>query len=285
MKIRIDQALLKSLVLMAGVIEARDPYTGGHLWRVSQYAHLLSQASGFSGDIAFQARLGGFLHDIGKISIPDGVLGKQGELTDKEYAVVKTHPGIGAMLIQEHPLAELVIDAVHQHHEWVNGSGYPDRLHSHQISAIARMVCISDAFDALTSTRPYRRQVSTSAAMAALKLEHGTQFDAELLVTFNGLANSGDLDSIVGHSAPEVPLVNCPSCGPVIVVGRETQDGDLSYCRVCGSQHRLHRRGGTFEVAPTGEVSTADQLKPKPEWGTIQAFIDHAPTFIKQLPV
>ena len=128
MKIRIEKPLLKSLTLMASVIEARDAYTGGHLWRVSQYAQLLAQAAGLTSEMIFLAGLGGFLHDIGKISIPDHILGKRGSLTESEYEVVKTHPGIGAVLIQEHPLGDLALSTVHQHHEWVNGMGYPDRL-------------------------------------------------------------------------------------------------------------------------------------------------------------
>lgn len=282
MKIQIDPFLLKSLILMAGVVEARDPYTGGHLWRVSQYAHGLALSSGLSADMSFLARLGGFLHDIGKISIPDGVLGKRDKLTVAEHAVVKTHPGIGATLIQEHPLGELAVKAVHQHHEWANGLGYPDGLHGDQISVLARIVSIADAFDALTSSRPYRQSVSTEAALTALKMEHGTQFDANLLDVFGRMAATGDLEAIVGNSEPEVSLVACPSCGPVVVVSRAARDGDLGYCRVCGSQHRLHRKAATFEVEPTGRMGTAEQLKPIPEWGTIQAFVDQAPRSINR---
>jgi HD-GYP domain-containing protein (c-di-GMP phosphodiesterase class II) len=157
MKLQIEKPLLKSLVLMASMIEARDAYTGGHLWRVSQYAHQLAEAAGLSAEMAFLSALGGFLHDIGKISIPDDILEKPGRLTESEYDVVKTHPGIGATLIQEHPLGELALAAVHQHHERIDGRGYPDQLQGDQISIFARIVAIADAFDALTSTRPYRK--------------------------------------------------------------------------------------------------------------------------------
>lgn len=104
MKIQIEKPLLKSLAMMASMIEARDAYTGGHLWRVSQYSQQLAEAAGLPTEMVFLSRQGGFLHDIGKISIPDGILGKRGKLTEPEYEVVKTHPGIGAILIQEHPL-------------------------------------------------------------------------------------------------------------------------------------------------------------------------------------
>jgi HD-GYP domain-containing protein (c-di-GMP phosphodiesterase class II) len=281
MKIQIEKPLLKSLTLMASVIEARDAYTGGHLWRVSQYAQRLAQAAGLTTEMVFLAGLGGFLHDIGKISIPDHILGKRGNLTDPEYEVVKTHPGIGALLIQEHPLGDLALAAVHQHHEWVNGRGYPDRLHGEQISIYARIVGIADAFDALTSTRPYRRGVAAEPAVAALKVEHGTQFDAGLLDAFIRMVQLDLLNQIVGHSESGVPMVHCLNCGPVITVSKSTRDGDIGFCRVCGTKHRLHRSGGTFVVEPMGAKGSAEELQPQPERVSIEAFISQAPDMVE----
>lgn len=280
MKIQIEKPLLKSLTLMASMIEARDAYTGGHLWRVSQYSQRLAQAAGLPTEMVFLARLGGFLHDIGKISIPDGILGKRGKLTEPEYDVVKTHPGIGASLVQEHPLGDLALPAIHQHHEWVNGTGYPGGLQGDRISIFARIVSIADAFDALTSTRPYRRGVAVDLAVKALKAEHGTQFDARLLDTFAGLALVDTVGEIAGHSEQGVPMVVCPPCGPVITVSRDAVDGDICYCRICGSKHRLHRDGESFVVEPTGEKGSADTLKPRPETGAINTFISEAPTWV-----
>ena len=280
MKIEIEKPLLKSLTLMASLIEARDAYTGGHLWRVSQYSHRLAEAAGLPAKMVFLARLGGFLHDIGKISIPDVILGKRGKLSEPEYEVVKTHPGIGATLIQEHPLGALALAAVHQHHEWVNGKGYPDHLQDEQISLFARIVSIADAFDALTSTRPYRLGVASAPAVEALRAEHGTQFDARLLDTFIQMVQLDALQGVVGYSEQGVPMVQCPPCGPVITVSPNAKDGDFVYCRVCGSKHRLHRDGDTFVVEPTGTVGTAESLKPRPEENSIQAFISRAPQWV-----
>jgi HD-GYP domain-containing protein (c-di-GMP phosphodiesterase class II) len=281
MKIRIEKPLLKSLTLMASVIEARDAYTGGHLWRVSQYSQRLAQAAGMSSEMVFLAGLGGFLHDIGKISIPDHILGKRGHLTEQEYEVVKTHPGIGAVLIQEHPLGDLALTAVHQHHEWIDGSGYPDRLTGEQISIYARIVSIADAFDALTSTRPYRREVETVPAVAALRSEHGTQFDTALLDAFVHMVQIDTLKEVVGHSQFGVPMVRCTNCGPVITVSADTRDGDTGYCRVCGTRHRLHRDGDSFTVEPLGVRGSAEDLQPLPERATIEAFIDQAPKSVE----
>lgn len=280
MKLTIEKPLLKSLTLMASVIEARDAYTGGHLWRVSQYCQRLARAVAMPDQMVYLAGLGGFLHDIGKISIPDVILGKLGKLSDSEYDVVKTHPGIGATLIQEHPLADLALSAIHQHHEWIDGSGYPDQLQGDQISPIARIVSIADAFDALTSTRPYRHGVAATPAVEVLKEEHGTQFDAGLLDAFIEMIRLDSLRAIVGHSEQGIPMVECPSCGPVITVTRATKDGDIGYCRVCGSKHRLHQDEDTFVVEPTGEMGSAEELKPRPEINSIEAFISRAPKHV-----
>lgn len=281
MKIRIEKPLLKSLTLMASVIEARDAYTGGHLWRVSQYSQRLAQACGMTPEMVFLAGLGGFLHDIGKISIPDNILGKQGSLTDPEYEVVKTHPGIGAVLIQEHPLGDLALAAVHQHHEWMDGRGYPDRLQGEQISIYARIVSIADAFDALTSARPYRREVEAEPAAASLRVEQGTQFDTRLLDTFIHMVQIETLEAVVGHSRPGVPLVHCWNCGPVIAIADNTKDGDIAFCRVCGTRHRLHRDGDSFAVEPLGVKGSAEELRPLPERAVIEAFIDQAPESVE----
>lgn len=281
MKFRIEKPLLKSLTLMASVVEARDAYTGGHLWRVSQYAQQLAQAVGMPPEMVFLAGLGGFLHDIGKVGIPDHILGKRGRLTASEYEVVKTHPGIGAVLIQEHPLGDLALAAVHQHHEWADGSGYPDRLQGEQISVYARIVSIADAFDALTSTRPYRREVETRPAVTSLCAELGTQFDAQLLDTFVQMAQIETLQNYVGHSQPGVPMVHCRNCGPVITVSASAKDGDIAFCRVCGTRHRLHRDGDTFAVEPLGVKGSAGELQPFPERDVIEAFIDRAPEWVE----
>jgi HD-GYP domain-containing protein (c-di-GMP phosphodiesterase class II) len=281
MRFQIEKPVLKSLTLMASMIEARDAYTGGHLWRVSQYAQKMAYAAGMTPEMAFLAGLGGFLHDIGKISIPDHILGKRGSLTESEYEVVMTHPGVGSMLIQEHPLGDLAIAAVHQHHEWVNGMGYPQRLQGEQISIYARIVAIADAFDALTSARPYRRRVAAEPAVTALKAEHGTQFDARLLDDFIQMVQLENLREIVGFSDWGVPMVSCPNCGPVITISASTRDGDVGYCRVCGTRHRLHRQGDSFVVEPLGQKGSAEELQPRPERVPIEAFIAQAPQSVE----
>lgn len=178
-------------------------------------------------------------------------------------------------------MGDLALAAVHQHHERMDGRGYPDRLEGEQISVLARIVSIADAFDALTSTRPYRRAGASRLAVEELKGAQDSQFDALLLTAFIGMVQKEAVQEIIGHSDQGVRLVTCPSCGPVITVTQTAKDGDTGFCRVCGSKHRLHRQGDTFEVEPVGETGTAEQLQPRPETGAIESFVAQAPDWIE----
>lgn len=160
--------LLKSLYGLSMIVEARDPYTGGHLWRVSQFSRLLAEASGLSPRATALAELGGFLHDLGKVGVPDSILGKPGKLDAAEFDVIRTHPAIGQRLLTPHPLSHLAIEAVVGHHEMPDGKGYPRGLRGDAIPAVARTVAIADAFDAMTSTRPYRPGMPIATAMAII---------------------------------------------------------------------------------------------------------------------
>jgi HD-GYP domain-containing protein (c-di-GMP phosphodiesterase class II) len=161
--------LLRSLLLMAWFVEARDPYTGGHLWRVSRYAKLLGEAAGLPAADVARVSLGGFLHDLGKIGIPDAVLRKSSALNDDEYAIVRTHPELGWRMLSGHPLAELVKEAVYSHHERPDGKGYPRGLRADELHLDARIVGLCDAFDAMTSSRPYRAGMSRGQALAIIQ--------------------------------------------------------------------------------------------------------------------
>src|SRR4030067_1426624 len=150
-----SEQLLKSLFIMASMVEARDPYTGGHLWRVSQFCRVLAERGGLPPNQVARISLGGFLHDLGKIAVPDAILNKPARLTDGEYEIIKTHPDVGRRLLIDHPLAALAESAVFAHHERPDGMGYPQRLSQEQISVDRRIVGICDAFGAMTRTPPY----------------------------------------------------------------------------------------------------------------------------------
>lgn len=269
--LNVAPSLLHSLFVMGAIVEARDAYTGGHLWRVGQYSKWLAEQAGLSRHEVFLATAGGFLHDLGKVGIPDAILNKPGRLDDQEYAVIKTHPAIGVELLQQHPLAPLALDAVSYHHERPDGQGYPYRLNGEETPVIARIVAIADAFDAMTSTRPYRRGMPMEQALAILREEQGRQFDEALCGHFLALATANRLEHIIAHSFHDRRLVDCPMCGPaVIAIDAATVDGGLHYCRACRGEFRLHRSGDTFVAEFTGGQADPDQIRPRPDFDPIE---------------
>ena len=254
--------LLASLLTMAWFVEARDPYTGGHLWRVSRYARLLAEAAGLSDADAARVSLGGFLHDLGKVGVPDAILRKPDRLTDDEYSIIKTHPSVGLRMLSGHPLARLVSDAVLLHHERPDGQGYPRGLAGAAIPAMARMVGICDAFDAMTSQRPYRAGMQRDHALAIIQEFRGTQFDDRFAKLFIALGEAGRLDHVIGHSDEGIPLQSCPMCGPTLVLRREQQAGEHLYCRNCSGEFLLEAQAGKLRATPTGQQGQAPDLEP-----------------------
>ncbi|MDX8404905.1 MAG: HD domain-containing protein [Mariprofundus sp.] len=256
------ESLLQSLFVMSSMVEARDTYTGGHLWRVGQFSRLLAEQVGLSRREVARISVGGFLHDLGKISIPDAILGKAGPLSDQEYEVIKTHPEVGARLLGGHPLAGLVEQAVLSHHEIPSGKGYPNGLSAEQIPLDARIVGICDAFDAMTSNRPYRQGMPVERALSIIEKELGKQFDRAYGEQFVRLGRQGLLDHIVGHSEPGIPMQRCPICGPTIVVTRKHHSGDHIFCRHCGGEAKLVRSEQGIRIHPTGRMGRPAELEP-----------------------
>lgn len=255
--------LLSSLFVMASMVEARDPYTGGHLWRVSQFSRLLATEAGLPGADVARISIGGFLHDLGKIGVPDSILNKEGPLDDGEYEVIKTHPSVGNRLLAGHPLGTLVRAAVLSHHETPAGTGYPLRLSGDAIPLDARIVGICDAFDAMTSNRPYRREMPIGRALEIIEGNLGRQFDPVYGKRFIAMGRDGMLDAIVGHSEPGIPIQDCPLCGPTIVITRHNHSGDHVYCRHCGGEAVVEREGESIRLRPTGRQGEADHLEPE----------------------
>lgn len=254
--------LLASLMTMAWAVEARDPYTGGHLWRVSRYARLLADQLGYDEADAARVSVGGFLHDLGKIAVPDAILRKTGALTDDEYAIIKTHPDVGLRLLAGHPLAELVREAVLLHHERPDGRGYPRGLVGDAIPAMARVVGVCDAFDAMTSHRPYRPGMPRDRALSIIGEARGSQFDRDIADVFLRMGSHGMLDHVIGHSDDGIPLRECPMCGPTLVIRREHRAGDHLFCRNCTSEFELHERNDSLAAIPTNGQGQAADLEP-----------------------
>lgn len=247
---------------MAWFVEARDPYTGGHLWRVSRYAGQIAEAAGATPSEVALAALGGLLHDIGKIGISDQILRKSGPLAAEEMAAIRTHPIIGHRMLSGHPLAGWVSTVILMHHERPDGSGYPRGLHNAEIPFLARVVAVADTFDAMTSHRTYRPPRPLALALEELGTVADAQLDARLVRHLIDLAQTGAFVEVLGHSDHGIPLLECPTCGPTIVVEKGHRAGHALFCRNCGEGFRLEEREGVLVAAPTGSRGTPEDLAP-----------------------
>lgn len=169
--------------------EYRDNESGLHVIRLSHYARLLSLKIGLAANEAEQIMHASLMHDIGKITIPDSILLKSGELTDEEIAIVRTHPTVGAKIIGEHPsgLLNLARNIALTHHEKWNGEGYPSGLAGQSIPLAGRIVAIADTFDALTSKRPHKKAWAIDDALEYIEKEAGASFDPILAPLFVSL--------------------------------------------------------------------------------------------------
>ncbi len=186
------EGILRSLALM---IEARDQYTDGHCERLSHYAVALGAVLSQSAEDLAALDRGGYLHDIGKIGIPDALLLKPSSLTAEEFEMMKQHTVIGDRLCGELRSLRLVRRIVRQHHERLDGSGYPDGLRGDEISVLAQIVSTVDLYDAVTSARPYRPALPPEYAFTELRDEAARGLrNPEMVEAFIDLARSGDLD-------------------------------------------------------------------------------------------
>jgi HD-GYP domain-containing protein (c-di-GMP phosphodiesterase class II) len=183
--LRLQETMFTDVVrAMVGALEARDRYTCGHSERVAMFARKLSAAAGMSLEVCDRLYLTGLLHDIGKIAIPDAVLQKPGHLENDERALMETHTDAGWRIL--HPLSQLrdVLPGVLFHHEKFDGTGYPDKLQGKDIPEDARVLAICDAYDAMTSDRPYRQGMPQEKAEAILRQGAGSHWDPDLIEVF-----------------------------------------------------------------------------------------------------
>jgi putative two-component system response regulator len=159
------------ITTLGATIEARDVYTGNHCERLARYAVDLGQALGVPDALRKALRLGGYLHDLGKIAVPDGVLLKPGPLTVAEREQVNRHPGVGADLVREMQTLHAVRPIIRHHHERWDGAGYPDGLRGEAIPLGARIMAVVDVYDALRTERPYKPPLALGASLDVLRAE------------------------------------------------------------------------------------------------------------------
>lgn len=183
-KEQLEKAYLESIETLRYTVEAKDNYTRGHSDRVSQYAVLIGLKLGLSPFDLKTLRIGGLFHDIGKIGISDSILLKNSKLTKEEYEEIKKHPTIGKNILSNAEIFKDIIPIVLYHHEKYDGTGYPYGLSDKDIPLLARIVSVADAFDAMTSKRSYRNELSFDFVKEEIKSKMGTQFDPIVATTF-----------------------------------------------------------------------------------------------------
>lgn len=181
----------QTVTTLGAALDLRDPYTAEHSRRVAEYSRLVATDLGLSAAAIGHVEQAALLHDIGKVGVPDSVLFKNCPLDADDWTLIRTHPQIGAQLIADIPGMRDVYPSVLHHHEHVDGSGYPDGLKGDEIPLGARIIAVADAFDAMTTDRPYRRGLDSAAAIQELQRGAGTHFDKRCLRTFVRLVTRG----------------------------------------------------------------------------------------------
>jgi putative two-component system response regulator len=177
---RIRASFFNTIRALNNALEARDKYTSGHSQRVTDLAAAITRQMRLTPEVSESIVLAGMLHDIGKIGIGEAILNKPAALTDFEYREIKKHPEIGERIMGPVAADEEILQCVRHHHEHFDGSGYPDGLAGEKIPLGARILAVADAFEAMTSERPYRKALSPEAAFAEIERGKGTQFDPEI---------------------------------------------------------------------------------------------------------
>ncbi len=170
--------------VLGNAIAMRDHDTGAHNLRVALYSGLFGQALDLDPQLIRDLVVGAFLHDLGKIAIPDRVLLKAGSLTDEEWEIMRRHCELGERLLGQLPTFHSAIPVIRHHHERYDGTGYPDRLAGNDIPLIARAFAVVDVFDALVSVRPYKQAMPLDKALGILEAGKGTHFDPNLVSVF-----------------------------------------------------------------------------------------------------
>jgi putative nucleotidyltransferase with HDIG domain len=189
----LEDLFFDTIKSLAQAIDARDPYTRGHSERVTRYSEIIAKEMNLSPKEREIIREAGLLHDIGKIGIRDGILLKPSHLTEEEFEQIKKHPDIGYNIVNSIRHLRHIVPGIRSHHERVDGGGYPDNLKGDEIPLYGRIICVADAFDAMTSDRPYRKGLSKEEAVKRIKNNVNSQFDPKVVKAFISAYEKGKI--------------------------------------------------------------------------------------------
>jgi HD-GYP domain-containing protein (c-di-GMP phosphodiesterase class II) len=201
----LEPPYLQFVETMAQALDARDPYTAGHSFRVAEYSYTIALGLGLAETDARTIHIAAQLHDIGKIGMSDVVLQKKGRLTREEFDFIKLHPQMGRKILERVAVFDKYLSVVELHHENTDGSGYPYGIRGSQIPLEARIVRVADAFDAMTSDRSYRHRLSPELAQKEIFDCSGTHFDPTVATAFLNLAAAGRIQ-VIGNSIPDLSV-------------------------------------------------------------------------------
>ncbi len=201
--LRLREDTQDALAALVDVVELRDPYTAGHSARVAEMARKLAMRLGMTPEEADLVESAGHIHDVGKVAIDPAVLTKAGALTEAEWNEMRRHPGLGADVVQRLTAYGTGHRLVRHHHEAWNGGGYPDRLEAESIPLGARVIAVADAYDAMTSARPYRQARSPAEAREILRQGAGQQWDARVVAALLDELAEHDIASTTTTITPE----------------------------------------------------------------------------------
>ena len=238
-----QEALTKGLVLaIINSIDAKDCYTAGHSERVASFAQCIAKRMGLSAKECDRIHMAGLLHDVGKIGIPDSVLKKPDKLTNEEFEIIKSHPFIGYSILRHVTNIDYVLPGVLLHHEAFDGTGYPQGLKGRDIPLMARILAVCDAFDAMTSTRPYRQALPLEKAAFILRSDSDKTWDGEIvevlfeciragIITPGKVAWANMLDREPISDPVDVPdLISCPLKPSAIATPQLSFPTDAATC-------------------------------------------------------
>jgi hypothetical protein len=205
--VEMREMFTQTIGALAEAVDKRDPYTSKHSQRVRSISVDIGRQMRVSAGELEALEWGGLLHDVGKIGVPDNVLLKQGKLTREERITMNAHPVLGAQIIGPVDRLAPELPVIRHHHEWYNGSGYPDRLMGDEIPKLARILHVADAFEAMTADRPYRKALSTEQALAELRKFAGVQFDPEVVDAFVKTSWADDVRDVGEPELRPIPLL------------------------------------------------------------------------------
>jgi putative nucleotidyltransferase with HDIG domain len=188
----LQKSMSSTITLLSQVVEYRDPYTAGHQRRVGNCSAEIAQWMGLGTDVVESVRIMGYIHDIGKIVVPSEILSKPGRLTHPEFLLLQSHSQAGYEMLSDANLPPIIAEAIYQHHERIDGSGYPRKLKGDQISLQAHILMVADVVEAMTSHRPYRPSLGLDVALAEIEDHAGILYDAEVSKACLNLFRNGN---------------------------------------------------------------------------------------------